>query len=318
MKFANVTTALSKLTGKTGLAVKAHSPEILLVMGIGGIVASTVMACRSTLKAEGVLDEHKEKVGKINEVWQKVEDGEIDADRYTEKEHQKDLTVIYAQTTVNFIKLYGPAVTLGIASIACLVSSHGIMKKRNVALVAAYKAIEEGFTAYRKRVVEEYGEEKDYMFSHGLHEVEVENAAYTDDDGTKHKATKEKVLVATDPKMPSPYAKFFDESCKQWTKSADYNLCFLRGQQQFFNDLLIRRGNVFLNEVYDALGIERTQAGSVVGWMISENGDNYIDFGFYDGDSERARAFVNGNERSVLLDFNVDGVIYDRFTKEKV
>ena len=311
-----ITTGLSKMTGKTGLVLQKHSPEILLGVGIAGTVASAVLACRATLKVEAVLDNHREKVDKIHECWQKVQDGDIDVSAYSEQDKKKDLAVTYTQTTVDFIKLYGPAITLGVASLACIISGHGIMKKRNIALMAAYKAVEEGFSAYRKRVIEEHGEEADYMYKNGLRKQEIVEAAYTDADGVKHKAQKNQVLV-DDPNGLSVYARFFDESCEQWSKNPEYNLMFLRSQQNYYNDMLKSRGHVFLNEVYDALGIPRTQAGAVVGWMISDNGDNFIDFGVFDGDRPRARDFVNGYERSIILDFNVDGVIYDLFTRGK-
>ena len=312
-----ITTGLSKMTGKTGVVLQKHSPEILLGVGIAGTVASAVLACRATLKVEAVLDNHREKVDKIHECWQKVQDGDIDISAYSEQDKKKDLVVTYTQTTVDFIKLYGPAITLGVASLACIISGHGIMKKRNIALMAAYKAVEEGFSAYRKRVIEEHGEEADYMYKNGLRKQEIVEAAYTDSDGVKHKAQKKQVLV-DDPNGLSVYARFFDEGCEQWSKNPEYNLMFLRSQQNYYNDMLKSRGHVFLNEVYDALGIPRTQAGAVVGWMISDNGDNFIDFGVFDGDRPRARDFVNGYERSILLDFNVDGVIYDLFTRGKV
>lgn len=316
MKIANITNGLSKLTGRTGLMLKARSPEILLVVGITGTVASAILACRATLRVEEVLDNHREKTEKINDCWEKVKEGEIPLDKYSENDHKKDLAVAYTQTAVDFIKLYGPAVTLGVASIACIIGGHGIMKKRNVALMAAYKAIEEGFGAYRKRVIEEYGEDKDYMFKNGLRE-ETYTETEVGEDGKSKKVKKTKLVSDGNSNTPSPYAKFFDESCAQWSKTPEYNLMFLRAQENYWNQMLVARGHVFLNEVYDALGIERTQAGSIVGWVISENGDNFIDFGIFDGEKKRARAFVNGLERNVLLDFNVDGVIYDLFTKEK-
>jgi len=316
MKLEKIITPLSKMTGRTGLVIQKFSPEILLCLGITGIVASNVLACKATLKVEAVLDNHRDKVDKIHKCWEKVEEGEIDISEYSEQDKNKDLVVTYTQTTVDFIKLYGPAVTLGVASIACIVAGQGIMKKRNIALMAAYKIVEEGFAAYRKRVIEEHGEEIDYMYKHGLRKQEVIEAAYIDEEGIKHKAQKKQAFI-DDPNGLSVYARFFDESCDQWTKNPEYNLMFLRSQQNYYNDMLKSRGHVFLNEVYDALGIPRTQAGAVVGWMISNNGDNYIDFGVFDGDRPRVRNFVNGYERSILLDFNVDGVIYDLFTRGK-
>jgi hypothetical protein len=188
------------------------------------------------------------------------------------------------------------------------------MKKRNLALVAAYKAIEEGFMAYRKRVIQEHGEKADYMYKNGLRsETVVETEV--DEKGKSYKVKKEKLIK--DPNGLSVYAKFFDETCRQWSKNAEYNLMFLKAQQNYYNNLLMARGHVFLNEVYDALGIPRTQAGSIVGWVIG-GGDNNIDFGIFDGDRPIVRNFVNGYEHSILLDFNVDGAIYDLFTREKV
>lgn len=313
MKLANITGKLSKMTGKTGLIFKKYSPEILLVVGITGTIASTVLACRATLKVNDILDEHQENKKKINGVWEKVKEGEIPLDDYSETDYKKDLTTAYIQTGANFVKLYGPAVTLGAASIACIIGGHGIMKKRNVALVAAYKAIEEGFNSYRQRVKEELGEETDYRYKNGIRSEEVIDIEKTKDGKTK-KVKREKLV--DDPNGLSVYARFFDESCEQWSKTPEYNLMFLKAQQNYFNNMLQARGHVFLNEVYDALGIPRSQAGTIVGWVIGD-GDNFIDFGIFDGERERARAFVNGDEPSIRLDFNVDGVIYDLFTKKK-
>lgn len=311
MKLANITNQLGRMTGRTGLVLKKYSPEILLVVGIGGTVVSTVLACRATLKVEEVLDNHQQKVDKSRHCRKMVESGSLEASEYTEKDYKKDLTVIYTQTAVDFVKLYGPAVTLGVASVACIIGGHGIMKKRNVALVAAYKAIEESFNAYRERVREEYGEEKDYMFKHNLRSEQVTEVE-TGEDGKEHKVKKTKLKVV-DGATPSQYARFFDEYNINWSKHDDYNLVFLRSQQNYFNDILLSRGHVFLNEVYDALGLERSKAGAIVGWVINKDGsgDNFIDFGIFNGDSVKARDFVNGYERSILLDFNVDGVIYD-------
>jgi len=306
MKFGNLSNAVSKVTGRGGLILKKYSPEILMVVGITGVVGSTILACKATLKVEEVLDEHQEKIDRIASGWEKVMDGDVPAENYTEEAHTRDLTVTYLQTSVEFIKLYGPAVTLGVASIGCVVGAHGIMKKRNVALMAAYKAVEEGFSAYRKRVIEEHGEDIDYMYTNGLRVEEI-----TETETTKSGKTKEvkKQQVVKDSDGLSVYARIFDDGCKQWSKDPSYNLMLLRSQQNYFNDMLKIRGHVFLNEVYDALGIDRTTAGAMVGWCLG-NGDDYIDFGLYDENGRNSR-FINGTERTPILDFNVDGVIYD-------
>ena len=298
---------LTRLAGAKSLLLKKSSPEILMAIGITGIVSSTVLACRATLKSEAIIDGAKKQLNTVNVCWEDVQQGKFPAENYTDKDHKKDLTTVYAQTAIKFVRLYGPSVTIGAVSIGCIVGAHGMLQKRNVALMAAYKTIDEGFRSYRKRVVDEYGEEQDFIFRHGLRaETVIEEEV--DDTGKVKKVKKKKYSV--DPNATSIYARFFDDSCTQWSKTPEYNLMFLRAQQNYYNDMLKVRGHVFLNEVYDALGIQRTSAGSVVGWMIGA-GDDYIDFGIYDGQREKQRDFVNGYEQTILLDFNVDGVIYD-------
>lgn len=304
---SKVTNALSKATGRFGLKAQKHAPEIFLVTGIISIGVGVVLACKNTLQAEEVIDRHHEKKDRIKhalEIEQENGDGE-----YTDQEYKRDLTVTYVQTGVDWLKLYAIPGILVIGGIACILNSHNIMRRRNSALTAAYNALAAGFAAYRQRVVEEHGEEADYMYKHGLRKEKVEEIEVGEDGKTK-KVKTEKLVV--DPNGLSIYARFYDDSCKQWDKDPAYNLVFLKGQQDYFNNMLKVRGHVFLNEIYDALGIERTGYGQEVGWIFGGNGDNFIDFGMYnDGQDGRRRAFVNGYENTIILDFNVDGVIRD-------
>jgi hypothetical protein len=193
---------------------------------------------------------------------------------------------------------------VGGASIAALTRSHNILNERNAALTAAYAALDKGFKEYRHRVVEKYGEDQDLEFRHGSREVEI----IDEETGKKKTVTR----VGYD--EPSIYARFFDPLSTSWSKEPEYNLLFLKCQQSYANDLLLARGHVFLNEVYDLLGIPRSKAGSIVGWIVTAGTitDNHIDFGIYKGGDHTIRDFVNGRENSILLDFNVDGVIYEK------
>lgn len=301
--------------GRTGLILVKYSPEILTTVGVVGIVASTVLACRATLKVEGILEEAKAKLDKV-----KFAHDSVPKEDYSEKDYQKDLIVVYTQTSVEFIKLYGPSATLGLVSIACLFGAQGILKKRNVAIIAAYKAAEESFANYRRNVVSEFGEDKDAEFKRGSH-TETSTVVEVDENGKKTKRTVK--TEVNDPNGLSVYARYFDESCVHWEKVPEYNFTFLKCQQNYANDLLHSRGHIFLNEVYDMLGFPRTQAGAVVGWVRKKpyqmknandeysEGDGFVDFGIFDTTRTAARDFVNGYERVVLLDFNVDGIIYD-------
>ncbi len=297
---------LMKLAGRRMLKLQKYAPEILTGLGIVGLIAGTVMVCDCKLKAEEVLEEAKEKFDVIKRARESADKYPDQPDLYTKVQERKDKIVVVSKTGKSLLRLYGPGITLGAVSIGCILGSHKIMRGRNVALMGAYTVLEKGYNSYRKRVVEEYGEAKDYQFANGIKlEARVEEQA--DPDTGKIKKVK-KAYEVHDPNHTSIYAKFFDELSPAWSKSPEYNMVFLRCQQTYMNDMLIARGHVFLNEVYDALGIPRTQAGAVVGWVRGENGDGYIDFGLT---SERNNRFINGLERSILLDFNVDGVVYN-------
>lgn len=311
MNFSNAIQTAKFAIGRGGLVLKKYSPEILTAAGVIGTVGSTVLACKATLKVEDILDEAKKKSNLINA----VHDGEIEVDsEYTDKDYSKDLIVNRTQTAVKLIKLYGPAITLGALSITAILGGQHILRKRNVAVMAAYKLCEESFNNYRSRVKDELGEEKDRQFYYGMTEETVKDKVKSKDGKTK--TVTKKVEKAPD-HLYSQYARFFDEANINWDKSPEQNMYFLKMVQNQMNDKLKARGHVFLNEVYDALGFDRSEAGQLVGWVWSndntamEAGDGYIDFGIFDGNDYAKRAFVNGDERSILLDFNIDGMIYD-------
>lgn len=307
MKNTEMMNKVSRSVHKFGFKVKKHSPEILLTTGIVGVVASAVMACNATTKISTILEETKETVDVIHAT---VEDPEM-AEQYTVEDSKKDLAIVYAQTGVKLAKLYGPSVVLGVASIGCILASHNIIHKRNVALSAAYAAVDGSFKAYRKRVVDRFGAELDRELKYNIKNEEIEEEV-VDAKGKKKKVKKN--IQVSDGVFASEYARFFDETCLGWEKDAEYNLAFLTQSQNYFNNVLQEKGYVYLNDVYKHLGIPDTKIGQVVGWVYNEEnpvGDNYIDFGIHDLHDPEKRLFVNGYERSILLDFNVDGVILD-------
>lgn len=303
-----ITNKLARKIHKVGFGLKKHSPEILVVVGVVGVVASTVMACKATLKVDEVLDETKEKIDKIKTATEKGETlaGEV----YNEEDNKKDLTIVYTQSGLELFKLYAPAVGVGVLSIAAILGGHHILRKRNIALAAAYTAVDKSFKEYRGRVVERFGEALDKELKYNIKTKEIEEIV-VNEDGTEQ-VVKKTVEVADPIDQYSEYAKFFDDGCTGWSKDPEYNLKYLRLQEKYATNKLRSRGYLFLNEVYKMLGIPATEAGQVVGWMYDEkcpNGDNYVSFGIYDVHKEVNRNFVNGYERSILLDFNVDGYI---------
>ena len=291
-----VTAPVTRSVGMTLLKVQKFSPQILLGVGIAGLVGTVVLAARATLHLEEA-------------VYETAEDLELvkDTEYETGKRDGKGIAVVYAKAGLRFGKLYGPATLLGLASISAIVGGHGILMSRNAGLIAAYTLLDESYKTYRGRVREELGEDKDKRFFGGIIEDRVE---YEDADGKTHRRTT--VTVDNVNEGTSIYAKWFDETSPNWCDSKLYNMTFLKGVQNMANDKLHSQGYLFLNEVYEMLGIPRTKPGQVVGWVSGVRGkDDFVDFGLYDPESRGARDFVNGYEKNILLDFNVDGVIWD-------
>lgn len=296
----------TRLLSSAQYKVKKHSPEILMVAGIAGTVVGTVLACKATTKVSEIIEEKNKAVDDVHTC---LEDKEIE---YTEEDSKKDLTIIYAQTGVKLFKLYAPAIGVMALSFVSIIAGHKVLKKRNVAIAAAYAAIDKGFKQYRKNVIEEFGEGVDQQMRFGLKSKEVKKKGK---DGKTVKETEYYIDTEGNPlDNISEYARFFDAASENFAKDPEYNMMFLRRQQDYANEMLKARGHLFLNEVYDLLDIPRSKAGQVVGWVYDKNGntkgDNYVDFGLYRND-QGTRRFVNGLEYNILLDFNVDGVIYD-------
>lgn len=296
---------LTVAAGQATLQLSKQSPHILFGAGIVGFGATIYLASKAVLKLDRHVDNFQENLETVKELYDSAKDSDEGRASYPKSEYRKDLAYLYANSIYDITKMYAPTVIVGTLTIVCLTKSHTILSNRNTALMAAYSVLERSYNAYRKRVIDEFGEDKDREFRYPTKEIRTLSL------DEKGKAV-EKVETKTLLDQYSTYARFFDEMCPDWKRNPEYNLIFLRAQQNWANDLLQARGHVFLNEVYDMLGIPRTKAGAVVGWVIGHEGDNYIDFGLFDGENSAARDFVNGRERSILLDFNVDGVIYDK------
>lgn len=303
---------LISMTGKATLVVKKHSPEILAVVGVASVIGGVAMAVKGTLSADDVLEEHKERLKKLDMVANDY------PDEYTKEMKQKDLVVAYTKTGVSFAKLYIPTITLEAIGIGCLLISNNILRKRYLGAVAAFNGVSEAFKAYRKRISNDLGEDVDQHYMYGTPIDKKISVEYKDEDGKKIKKTIDLGAPDENGQLPSDiipnasqFARFFDPSSSQWDEDPSMNLSFLTGQQNHWNNILQVRGHVFLNEVYEALGFEHSQVGALVGWVKGQ-GDDYIDFNIHDPNAYANRRFVNGLENVVLLDFNVDGVIYDK------
>lgn len=307
MKKMEISNKLTRAFGKTKLKVKKYSPEILVVAGCIGVVGTVVSACKATTKLSAVLDEGKKNIDQLHDYV----DTHGYSEEYTEQDGKKDLAIMYTQTSLQVAKLYAPAVILGTLSITAILTSNNMLRKRNVALAAAYTAVNTSFKEYRGRVVERFGKELDRELRYNIKAQEIEEKV-VNEDGTE--TTVKKTVQVADPNTIDDTAKIWYEGNPGWSKDPEFNLMYLKKQQSYANDLLKARGYLFLNEVYEILGFPKTAAGQQIGWIYDEKnpiGDNYVDFGIYDIHDSDKVAFVNGYERSILLEFNHDGNILE-------
>jgi hypothetical protein len=307
MKRNEIMKTMSSTFSKVSVKVKKHSPEILIVAGVIGTVASAVLACRATTKIGTVMATSK---NDISEIHSAAENGVTSSgESYSKDDAKKDLTIVYVQTGVKLAKLYAPSVALGALSITGIITSNQILRKRNVALAAAYATVDQTFKEYRNRVVDRFGEEVDKELRYNIKAKKVEEMV-TDPDTGKEKKVKSTVDIS-DP-TENPFCMFFDETTSEaYEQNADYNRMTLKAAQQYANDKLRADGFLFLSDVFDELGIRRTKLSQTVGWIYkpeNADGDNYVDFRVLETNRETEDG---GYEKAFLLDFNVDGPILD-------
>lgn len=272
--------------------VKHYAPEILTGAGILGGITSTVLIAKQTLKLEETINQGEIRVAAVRQ--------EVEAGNATDR----DLFLANAKGVLDVVKLYAGPVALGGMSVVCILGGHGIMRKRTASAVAALGVMEQAFAQYRERVAEEFGEEKEREIRAGVRYVEVEDE--------KGKLVKKPII---DERGISIYARVFNrQNSTAFDEDYDYNIVFLRAQERYANQKLKADGFLILNDLYENLGFKKTPEGALVGWIAGE-GDDEVSFDMDDMENIRRGAYLDGEEGSIFLDFNVQGVIWDRIGK---
>lgn len=295
---------VTRSISKGAFELKKHSPEIFVATGIVGVIAGTVMACKATTKIDRILEESKNKIDVIHDAMENEE--LIESGKYTEEDGKKDLAITYVHTGFELAKVYAPSVAVMAISIGCIVKGTGILKSRNLALASAYTAVFNDFKSYRNRVAEEFGEEVERKILHGIKAQQIE-VKKVDENGNEVTETEE-VSIST---AHNKYTRCFDELNPFFDRDVTINKSVLMGLQAEANARLRMKGILFLNDVYEMLGFERTKEGQVVGWKYDLNNpnlNNYVDFGIFKPSNSN---FVNEYEAAIWLDFNVDGNVWE-------
>lgn len=303
---------LTTITRRAGSKAKRYSPEIKITIGIIGSVASTVIACKATTKLNQITEEHKATI-------KAIEENDLPEEEYTVADAKKDKVLVKAQTTGKIIRLYAPAAAVELASILCVLSGHRELRKRLAYSVATCASVAKAFDEYRERVVDRYGEEVDRQLRYNISEEKTVEYEIDPETG-KTKKIKSTNMIANIGDDPFTYI-FSKSTSAAWTEDMNKNLFFLRAKQEMANVLLHTKESIFLNDILDDIGMEKTYAGQILGWvdpsrekdpvrkeflMKKHKGDSYVDFGAQvvtihndDGDLEDV----------IVLNFNCDGDI---------
>lgn len=307
MKLAIMNT-LKRTVGVGKIKLKQAAPDIAIAGGTVAMFGAGIWACKKTLRLDDVMAEYNETIEKTEAA---VKDEVID---YTEEDMIHDQKILVGKKIIAGAKLYSGPILLAAGGAFAIAMGTREHRKRTATALASLASITESFRQYRKRVAEKYGEEEERRLRYNIHRAKIEGEEF--DENGRSKKTKKKVDTIDPDKVNeySPYARFFDEASREWSKDPDQNFMFLRAQQKLANAKLIRDGYLFLNEVYAALDIPETKEGHYVGWIYDEKDgkDRFVDFGIFDIHKEAVRDFDLGYERSILLDFNVDGPIIDK------
>lgn len=289
--------AITKTVGRSVLQFKKNSPGLMFGAGVTTAVTATVFACKATLNLEETLLKYEERRRDTDHALK------VSSEHYTVKDHANENRMIRLAMTRDIAKLYALPVGLGVVAIGLLTGAHITLNKRNAAVIAAYNLLDQGFKEYRGRVREEFGDEKDRELFFGVKEKEI-----VEEGEHGHEVKRIKRASGIHSVYARPFTKDGNEC---WSDSALNNRYFLQSQQNYLNDLLQSRGHVFLNDAYDLLKMERSIAGSQVGW-VKGHGDDFIDFGLFPSNDPVVRDFMNlEHNDGIMIDFNVDGVVYD-------
>lgn len=289
----------------TGVArISKHAPSILSVTASAGVIATGYLAWKAGTRFEDVegrdWDRRKEC----------LKNADIIPDEDVPKIERKNRILFILDT----VRTVAPAAIVGAATITMIYFSNSISKKRLAAMGAAYATLQTAFDGYKRTMVEALGKESvEKILKPKLPNVGKSAEEILSSDN-KSDAANVSDAVVNSLKALSPYARIIaEESSTCWDPNEDYTSQNLAAVQLWANRRLERKGHLFLNEIFDQLGLSRTREGAVVGWLKNGEGDNYVSFGDFDASIYRVpNDDYTRVDSNFIVDFNVDGVIWDR------
>lgn len=317
--FNNIGNVVKRTAAISKQRIVKRSPELCMIVGGVTFVATVVVACRQTLKCEEILDAHQRKMDDIENCLELAAE-EGSGVTYDEQTAKKDRFVAYCQTGLGFARVYAPAILLGAVSVTAFGSGFHIIKKRNLALSAAYTAVDTAFKEYRGRVRDELGDETDKYFRYGYKKVQNAVISGKNENGEDISITKDEIDTVPfeegDGLCSSATFVFAPETSKYYFPDEVHNDAALSAARSTAQIDFESKGYLFLNDVLKSLGLKEVPYGQLIGW-IKGQGDQYIDFRtkkVYRKASTNPNRNPLGVEYECIyeFDFNTCGTIWDR------
>lgn len=305
MNLKNVKNSVVCFVSKSYRVAEKHSPEILCVAGVIGGVVGAVMACKASTKITEVVEDTKTALEAIDAGAEIIE---IHGEDHTVKEHGESVRFVYLRTAWVITKMYGPALIVGGMSIASIFASNNILRKRTLAIGAAYATLDKSFKDYRERVIERFGSDVDEELKMGVKAMKIEETVVDPETGKEKKV--KKTVKVTDANLASPWAEYFDHRSLTYDRNNDFNLCFLGAQETYLTNKLGVKGWISYNDIMEAIDMPYAFKPEGQYFGVSKNGpDGYVNL--------RAKIVQRINEDgtvedAIVIDPNIEGDILNK------
>lgn len=301
--------SLCRMAGKAVYIAKEYKPEILITIGITSVVGGTIVACCETAtKMKPVMDEFGEQLNRVKDDKQRSDEiAETNPDMvYPIKQYRKDITMVYRNLFLQSLKVYALAIILSSFGIACICRSNAIMRKRNIALGAAYTALDQAFKKYREEVKARYGEAVDEEIRLGIHR-----------DGDKLTMNDEQITkIKEDPKSLHDACQILlgpdDIGHGVYQSNPTYTLQNVECIRRALDDELERWGYITVNDIRKKFGYSPIPELEEYGCVFDKSGlvtSSHVDFGLYTINKQKTIDFINGEEDFLLIDIGIHGHI---------
>ena len=291
---------IKTIGAKLGLTLKQASPEILIGGGLILGLAAMIVACSKMKETEEVKEDLQEEI-------EVVRDSEVEGTKEYVLGHVK----AGGKAVLRYLKIFWIPILLEIMSICAIWYSHGMMVKRNTYLTSAAVALTQQLENYRGRVRNKIGEEAENDLYYNLTPTKIEETVV--DENGKEKKTKVTKKVMENG-LENPWDRVLDSSNRNYGSTPGSLTAFLRMSMETLERTMKMRatdhsnGWLRLNEVYDFLGMERTELGEQYGWIYSRFDPRYmethLDFGLSDMSNQIVKQFMDGLQPVIPLHFN--------------